>query len=370
MATWDGGGNVPPMLCIGGELVHRGHEVLVIGHPQQREEVEGGGLRFAAYRHARPFSRIEARDPLSVFRTFADGGAGQDVSETLQAWPAEVVVSDCLLMGPLQAAEAARVPTVALFHTFYAFTGRVLPTSPLAEIGAAQGRLPQPLWDAATEVLVPTDRALDPDSSATPPNVHWTGVAQDPCSPAAPKQPGRILLSLSTVWWPDQQTSLQTILYALADLPVTVLATAGQNIDAAALRVPPNVELHDYLDHREVMPTVSLVIGHGGHATTMLALAHDLPLLLVPQWERVDQPMIGQVIAAHGAGLTLPQSASVDELREAITKLLHEDSYREAAAAIGARLRAQDGAATAADRIEALVPAGSGTRTLEAGCAG
>jgi UDP:flavonoid glycosyltransferase YjiC (YdhE family) len=367
MATWDGGGNVPPLLGIGRELSRRGHDVLVIGHEQQRGEVEGGGLRFAAYRHARPFSRIEARDPLSVFRTFADGGAGRDVSETLQAWPAEVVVVDALLLGPLQAAEAACLPTVALFHTFYAFTARVLPSSPVAEIGGAQGRLPEPLWDAAAVVLVAADRELDPDSSPTPPNVHWTGVVQDTGSPASPEEPGRILLSLSTVWWPDQQNSLQTILDAVAGLPVTVLATAGPNVDAAALRVPPNVEVHDHLDHREVMPTVSLVIGHGGHATTMLALAHDLPLLVVPQWEMVDQPMIGQVIAAHGAGLTLPQNASVDQLREAITKLLREDSYRRAAAVIGTRLRAQNGAAAAADRIEALVPAGSGTRLLEAG---
>jgi len=30
------------------------------------------------------------------------------------------------------------------------------------------------------------------------------------------------------------------------------------------------------------MPEVSLVVGHGGHGTTMQALAHDLPVLLMP----------------------------------------------------------------------------------------
>ncbi len=164
----------------------------------------------------------------------------------------------------------------------------------------------------------------------------------------------RILLSLSTVWFPGQQESLQTILDAVAELPLTVVATAGANVDKARLRIPPKVEFPGYVDHSDVMPEVSIVIGHGGHATTMLALAHDLPLLIMPQFP-IDQPEVGEVVEASGAGLTLPQEASVDQIRDTITTLMDHDSYRHAAAAIGARLRANDGAAAAADRIETLM---------------
>jgi len=357
MVTWDGGGNLPPMLCIGGELRRRGHEVSVLGHERQRGSVTDAGLEFIAYRHARPFTPVVARDPISLYETFADGGAGRDLSESLAGRPADLVVGDCLMLGPLQAAQAAQVPTVVLFHTFYAAHGRRFPQSPIAQVGGAQGRLPGPLWDAADEVIVPTDRALDPDSGPISPNVHWTGVAQDPPARTSPRNSGRILLSLSTVWFPGQQESLQTILDALAGLDASVVATAGPNIDAAALSIPANVEFHAYLAHHDVMPTVSLVIGHGGHATTMLALAHDLPLLIVPQFERGDQPMIGEVISGNGAGLTLPQQASVGELRKAINTLLRDDSYARAAAAIGARLRDLNGTIAAADRIEGRIAA-------------
>jgi DNA-binding transcriptional LysR family regulator len=47
------------------------------------------------------------------------------------------------------------------------------------------------------------------------------------------------------------------------------------------------------------MPEVSMVVGHGGHSTTMLALAHDLPLVLMPMFALADQPMVG--IAVHDA---------------------------------------------------------------------
>lgn len=164
-----------------------------------------------------------------------------------------------------------------------------------------------------------------------------------------------MLLSLSTVWFDGQQEAMQRILDALGELPVEAIATIDRSIAAEDLRLPPNVQARGFVPHVEVMAQASLAIGHGGHATTMLALAHDLPLLVVPQQPMLDQPMIGEAVAAQGAGIVLTQEASVEELREAIGKLLQDGSYARAAASIGARLRTQDGAARAADRIEALV---------------
>ena len=46
--------------------------------------------------------------------------------------------------------------------------------------------------------------------------------------------------------------------------------------------------------HDEIMPSASLVVGHGGHSTTRRALAHGVPLLIVPIHRILDQPMIGE----------------------------------------------------------------------------
>ena len=72
----------------------------------------------------------------------------------------------------------------------------------------------------------------------------------------------------------------------------------------------------------------------------------------------LDQPMFGQVLAAHGAGLVLGQHPEVDDFNKAVNALLHDDSLGAGANAIGTRLRDEDGVHTAADRIDALVGAG------------
>jgi UDP:flavonoid glycosyltransferase YjiC (YdhE family) len=357
MVTWDGGGNLAPLLAVGAELRERGHDVRFAGHPQQAATIaDEAGFAFTPYRHAVPWSRTAPRHPLAPFETFVDSGAGTDVAETLAEEAADVAVVDCLMLGALQAAEQAGIATVALVHSFYAYFGQLFPNSQITAMGEPHGRDPQTLWNAATEVLVASDAELDPVALPVPANVHWTGVAQPRVvAPASPASHSRVLLSLSTVWFEGQQEAMQRILDALGELRAEAIATIDRSIASGGLRLAPNVQTHAFVPHVEIMPGASLVIGHGGHATTMLALAHDLPLLVVPQQPMLDQPMVGQVLAARGAGIVVGQDASVDELRDAIGKLLEDESYARAAAAIGARLRAQDGAACAADRIEALV---------------
>lgn len=355
MVTWDGGGNVPPLLHIASELRSRGHEVTVLGHEQQRTAIEDTGVSFVAFRHARPWSRVAAvADPLEHFHTFLDAGTGRDLIDVIAEAPADAVVCDCLMLGALQAAQKAGLPTLVLIHSFWGFFGQALPHSPMTEMGAAVGRAPLDLWGAASEVLVLTDEELDSATRPVPANVRWTGVVQDPVLPASRRDRSHVLLSLSTVWFPGQQEAMQRILDALAELPVRVTATIDRNIAAEALAVPANVSVRAFIPHAEVMPEVSYVIGHGGHATTMLALAHGLPLLIVPQFP-IDQPMVGGAVTQAGAGLMLDQDAPVEQLRSALTSLLEEDAYGRAAAAVGERLRAQNGAAAAADRVDAIL---------------
>lgn len=44
IATWSGGGNVPPVLAIAHELRRRGDSVRIIGHDDQRSIIEAQGL--------------------------------------------------------------------------------------------------------------------------------------------------------------------------------------------------------------------------------------------------------------------------------------------------------------------------------------
>ncbi len=128
-------------------------------------------------------------------------------------------------------------------------------------------------------------------------------------------------------------------------------------MDAGPLRVPSTVELHRYVDHADVLARAHLLIGHGGHATTLRALANDLPVLVLPGHEQLVHPMMGAAVAGSGAGTVLPPHSPPDAIAAAVTALLGDGPHHAAAAAAGARIRARDGAAAAADELEALVRA-------------
>jgi len=216
---------------------------------------------------------------------------------------------------------------------------------------------PGRLWNAADRVLVATDPTLDlATGRRLPPNVRYTGVVQCPIQPGTHQGNPLVLISLSTMFFEGQEATLQAILDALKGLPIRGVITTG-SVAPNALKAPANVEVHQYLSHDEIMPSASLVIGHGGHSTTMRALAHGVPLLILPMHRVLDQPMIGKAVAAAGAGQVLPKTASVEEIRNAVQLLLQDPAYRHAAAAAGVRLRSCNGAVAAADELESLLRA-------------
>jgi MGT family glycosyltransferase len=167
-----------------------------------------------------------------------------------------------------------------------------------------------------------------------------------------------VLLSLSTYRYGGMLAVWQRALDAVGELPVRVVATTGPAVDAGRLRAPDNVELRDWASHDQVMPTVSAVVGHGGHATTMLALAHGLPLLVLPLFRFVDQPMVGRAVQDAGAGLTIAKSSSAQEIRGAVERLLADPGYAAGARRLAERIRDLDGLHRAADAVEALARAG------------
>lgn len=354
--TWHGGGNVPPMLGIAGELQRRGHQVRVLGHPQQRQAVVSAGLKFVDYHHGRGWSPKVAWFPLRfIFGVFTAPGLGKDVRDEIAREPVDLALVDSMILAGVCAAEEAGVPTAVLMHTLHRYHTHRWSRSPIGVVAAARGMRPGRLWNAADRVLVATDSALDPATKGQlPGNVRYTGVVQAPIQPGMRKEKPLVLVSFSTLFFEGQEATLQAVLDALEGLPIAVIVTTG-SVAPEALKVPANVDLHQYLPHDQIMPSVSLVIGHGGHSTTVRALAHGIPLLILPMHRLLDQAMVGKAVATAGAGRVLPKTSSPGEIRSAARSLLEEPAYRHAAGAAGARLRSSNGAIAAADELESLL---------------
>ncbi len=350
--TWDGGGNVPPAVGIAAELAARGHGIRFVGHPRQREALAAAGFDIAPSPHARPFSALDHNSPLALVAMFGDRGLGRDVLEALADHPADVVVVDCLLFGVMAELRAAGTPYVVLEHLYDAYLRGGWLKGPMG-LGMRLKRLaPSRSLAQARLRLVATLPALDPAGAKPRSDLTWVG----PVVQVAERVVGDplVLVSLSTFRFPKMGACLQTILDACAGLDARVVVTTGPVVDPAELRAPANAEVHRFVPHADLMPRASLVIGHGGHGTTMQALAHDVPLVLMPMHPLLDQPMVARSVAAAGAGRVVPKKATAAELTPVITEMLAEGPHRAAAARLGAQIRALPGATYSADHIEAL----------------
>ena len=123
--------------------------------------------------------------------------------------------------------------------------------------------------------------------------------------------------------------------------------TLGTEVDADALGpVPANVHVERWVPQAAVMPEAAAMVGHGGSASTLAAMAAGVPLVSVPLY--ADQPVNAARVAALGAGIALD---GVDGLADAVRAVLGDPLYRDGARASRARSPARAG------RRHAVVPA-------------
>jgi UDP:flavonoid glycosyltransferase YjiC (YdhE family) len=355
--TWDGGGNVTPALGIAAELKARGHGVRLLGHARQQPSFEAAGFEVAPTPRAREFSALDNNSPIALVAAFGDRGLGRDVLDALAARPADIVVVDCMLFGVMAELRGAGTPYVVLEHLYDAYLRGGWMKGPMG-LGMRIKRLqPTRCLAEARLRLVASLPSLDPAGGSASPDLTYVGPVV-PFSARVAADP-MVLVSLSTYRFPRMWECLQTIMDACAGLDARVVVTTGPVVDPADLRAPGNAEVHRFVPHAELMPSASLVIGHGGHSTTMQALAHDLPMVLMPMHPMLDQPMVARSVEAAGAGRVVRKKATADDLAPVIADLLADGPHRAAAAGLGAEIRSMPGATNAADRIEGLVSNGS-----------
>ncbi len=79
-----------------------------------------------------------------------------------------------------------------------------------------------------------------------------------------------------------------------------------------------------------MLPHVQATVCHGGSGSTLAALAHGVPMLMLPQ--AADQFDNASACQEIGAALALmPDEVSSQSIRSAVTTLLNDPSFRESA---------------------------------------
>jgi MGT family glycosyltransferase len=382
--NWSGGGNLPPSLGIARALTERGHVVAFAGRPEMVSRVERAGFR--AIELTRAYEQV-ARYPNKYIPKAASFLSSPAVAEEIRALLAsehpDLIIIDAMFPAALTEAAQFKCPTIVMVHTcVYRMLEQwrqMLALLVNLRIEAGFSALPadlDELWMSRDRLMVTTLQALDPAQGnlAHPEKLRHVGPVLEQERHATPVTlPWRdddarplVLVSFSTM--PEQASvpRFQNTIDALAQLPVRAVVTTGDSLDPGKLKPAANVALFANADHEALMRRATMVVTHGGHGTMMRALKYGLPMVVIPGLAS-DQPVNAASIAAWGAGRALPGDASADMIRAAVEDVLNTPSYGAAARALAQKLKGVDGAASAADEIEALLTANAAPRSATAG---
>lgn len=414
LATWEGGGVIPPEMGLARRLIARGHDVHVIADPAVAKAAREAGCGFSPWVRAPHKSSLapeedilrdwEFKNPLKFFahalEVFLCGPQDRFAADALEAIDrhrADLVLADFFILGAMMAAEARGLPFGVLVPNIYVRPAPGIPPmgpgflparGPLGRLRDAVLRgLSNQLWtkglpavnrartglglaplltfwdqyDRANAVYVLTSQAFDFPAKELPRNVRYVGPLLDEPSWVAPWTPPwpadhqdpLVLVGLSSTYQ-NQVAALSRIVEALATLPVRALVTLGPALDPGAVGSPsPNVVVVPTAPHGAVLAHASLAITHCGHGTTLKALSAGVPLLCMPMGR--DQNDTAARVVARGAGLRLAPTASVAQIRRTVPRLLADPSYREAAHRLSGAIAAESRTIDLPAEIESLV---------------
>lgn len=139
----------------------------------------------------------------------------------------------------------------------------------------------------------------------------------------------------------DAPDVVARVIAALDACGLDVICAVGDPADPAYSEVAADgVRFERFVSMPDLLPRCSLVVTHGGAGTTLAALAHGLPVLVLPRGAPSQQRMADACVA-RGVGRAIPmQDGPPQPFRADIDAVLSRHSYRAEAAAVAQEMAA------------------------------
>lgn len=352
--TFGGGhGHLEPLLPLARAAEAAGHVVAFAGRPWMIPTVRAHG--FQAFSAGSDVGLTPTRRPLAEIdlrREMRAVGAGfgrrvararaTDILSLCAAWKPDILVCEELDFGAMVVAERLMLPYATVLVTAAGcFVRPDLVAEPLNEIRAEHGLPPDADLAAIGRYLVlssfpprfrdPEDpfagivhayRALTNTADGGDITPQWSARLSDALT---------VHFTLGTVFNMESGDLFHRVLAGLRELPIHIVVTVGYNIDPAELgRQPANVHVERFVPQILLLPHCHLVVSHGGSGSVMGALAHGLPMVLLPMG--ADQPLNAARCETLGVAQVLDATkATPQAVREAVARVLEDATYRRAA---------------------------------------
>ncbi|MGH7439496.1 MAG: glycosyltransferase [Polyangiaceae bacterium] len=159
----------------------------------------------------------------------------------------------------------------------------------------------------------------------------------------------------------DVDITTRAIVGAVRDLPRRVVLQSGW-AGLGRTELPKHVHLARFVPHSWLLPRAACVVHHGGAGTTAAAFRAGIPQTFV--WHFGDQPTWARRAKRQGvsAGSVRHDKLSGRWLRPRIDRMLADEDMQVTARRLGEAIRKENGAASAAEKIERAVASGQRLR--------
>jgi sterol 3beta-glucosyltransferase len=401
-------GDTEPFIALALRLQSQGHSVRVAARPDVKDLVQDYGIGFVPLGNPyRPFIAGAAKanamgsgHPVSKLRyglsqrSYVTEGLHDDAWKAAQG--ADTVVFKYPWISGYTIAEKLGVPCVPVMllpltptRAFPSFmTGRAIDRGPL--LNQLVWHLP---WEAVWQGLRWDDKKLRrqlglpmlPFRGALPAERHgmpilcaWSPAVLPPSDdwPANRRVTGYWFLDPPPGWQPsgelvdflqtgpppvsigfgsmvsrDSAATLKIVLGALKLAGLRAVLLSGWSEIGAGSDLPATVFSAPGIPHGWLFPRMAAVVHHGGAGTTGAGLRAGIPSVICPHL--ADQPSWARLVHDLGAGpAPIPfRDLTASRLAQALRDATTDPVIRQRAAALGSKIRSEDGAGRAAAAI-------------------
>lgn len=346
-----GSGHFEPLVPIARAAAEAGHTVAFAGQPAMIPAIEAagftafvaGGSTFSSTPERLPLLKLdlerEDRDLREGFATRLARERAAAILVLCAEWQPDLIVCDEIDFGAVIAAERFGIPyATILVIAAGSFVRKQVVGEPLNALRAEYDLPPDPELAMLSRYLVLSpfppsyrDPAFPLPATAYAIRPHAIDRAQSNSAPpwSAPLQGApTIYFTLGTVFNVESGDLFERVLAGLRELPANVIATVGREIDPKEFGPQSaNIHIARYIPQSSILPRCSLAVSHGGSGSVMGALAHGLPMVLLPMG--ADQPLNAARCADLGVARALDAlEATPDSVRTAASAVLADPTYR------------------------------------------
>lgn len=405
-------GDVQPFIALAVGLQQAGHTVRLVTHENFKSDIQRHGIEFAliggnpqeALESEAGQAMMQSKNPIEFARRMAEAFEPILEAAMQDAWKAcqgtDVIIGASVAFWGFDIAQKLDVPfymaTLQPFPPTTSLPNAVMPPQ-LERLGGFYNRLTytlvgQVLWQPLRKPInrfrqltlhepplkfwqTPLGRmeqqqihflngfssAVIPQPTDWPENAHITGYwFLDPPADFTPPpdlveflQSGTppVYIGFGSMSGKISEITAEIALAAFAKTQQRgIFLTGWGGIRNADL--PDTVFKLDYIPHSWLFPQMACIVHHGGAGTTAATFRAGVPGVIVPF--SADQPFWAYRAAKLGVSppMISRKNLTVDVLVEAINRAVHDQTIRDRAAALGEKIRSENGVAQAVEIVQ------------------